>query len=117
VKILIIDDEQLDLFITKKLLALEYQVEGFTSLPDAVSWASNNAFDVLVSDFYLDNGLNAKDVLKQISAVRPSGFTAFVLSNHIDEQQADDLKKAGFSGVIDKPVTVDKFKTSLNAQG
>jgi DNA-binding NtrC family response regulator len=115
VKILIVDDEQLDLFITKELLALEFQVEGFTSLPDAVNWATSNEFDILVSDFYLGNGLHAEDVLKQISAVRPSGFKAFVLSNHIDEQQAINLKKAGFYGIIDKPITVDKFKASLNA--
>jgi DNA-binding NtrC family response regulator len=115
VKILIVDDEQLDLFITKKLLSLQFEVEGFTSLPDAVSWATNNSFDVLVSDYYLGNGLHAQDVLKQISSVRPSGFRPYVLSNHIDENQATELRKAGFLGIIEKPVTVDKFNAIINA--
>lgn len=114
VKILIVDDEQLDLFITKKLLGLQYECEGFTSLSEAVSWATSNAFDVLVSDYYLGNGIHAHDVLKQITAVKPSGFKAFVLSNHIDEQQASELRKNGFAGIIEKPITVEKFNAILN---
>ena len=112
-KILIVDDEQLDLFITKKLLSLQFEVEGFTSLADAVSWASNNPFDILVSDYYLGNGIHAQDVLKQISAAKPSGFKAYVLSNHIDEQQAGELRQAGFLGIVEKPITVDKFKAVI----
>ncbi len=114
-KILIVDDEQLDLFITKKLLGLQYECEGFTSLPEAVSWATSNSFDILVSDYYLGNGIHAHDVLKQIAAVKPSEFKAFVLSNHIDEQQASDLRKNGFHGIIEKPITVEKFNAILNS--
>lgn len=113
-KILIVDDEQLDLFITKRLLGLQYECEGFTSLAEAVTWASSNPFDILVSDYYLGNGIHAQDVLKQISAVKPTGFRSFVLSNHIDEQQASDLRKSGFAGIIEKPVTVEKFNAMLN---
>lgn len=110
-KILIVDDEQLDLFISKKLLSIEHQVEGFTSIPEAANWAKDNPFDVLLSDYYLGTGLHAPDVLKAITAVKGKTFKAFVLSNHIDDKQTEELKKAGFDSMIEKPLSLEKFKT------
>lgn len=112
-KILIVDDEQLDLFISKKLLSLEFQVEAFTSLPDCLQWAKSNSFDVLLSDYYLGTGLHAHDVLKQLVALRGKDFKAFVLSNHIEEKQALELKETGFDGIIEKPLSLEKFKSVL----
>ncbi len=110
-KILIIDDEQLDLFISKKLLSLEFQVEGFTNVPELVQWVKNNSFDVLLSDYYLGTGLHAQHVLKEVLALKGNTFKAFVLSNHIDESQAVQLREAGFHGIIEKPLSLEKFKT------
>ena len=110
---MVIDDEQLDLFISKKLLSLEFEVEGFTSIPDAVQWAISNPFDVLISDYYLGTGIHAPNALKEIVAVKGKIFKSFVLSNHIDERQAEELKAAGFDGVIEKPLTLDKFKSVI----
>jgi DNA-binding NtrC family response regulator len=115
VKILIVDDEQLDLFISKKLLGLEYEVEGFTSLPETIRWAQNNTFDVLISDYYLGTGLHANNVLKELTALKGKTFKSFVLSNHIDEKQAEDLKAIGFTGIIEKPLSIEKFKSILNS--
>ena len=50
-KILIVDDEPVELFIAKRFLGMEFQVEGFNTMPDAIQWAKNNPFDILVSDF------------------------------------------------------------------
>ena len=47
-KILIVDDEQLDLFVTKKLLGLEFDAEGFTSVEETMHWARQNDFDVVL---------------------------------------------------------------------
>jgi response regulator RpfG family c-di-GMP phosphodiesterase len=112
-KILIVDDEQLDLFITKKLLGLTYEVIGFHSIKEAAAWAQNNPFDVLLSDYYLGHGMHAPDVLKAIRTVAPNSFRAMVLSNHIDEPQAEALRAAGFHAIIEKPITLEKFQASL----
>ena len=112
-KILIVDDEQLDLFITKKLLSMQFEVEGFATIQDAASWASSNDFDVLLSDYYLSDGIQAFDVLRAIKAVKDTGFKSFVLSNHIDEQQSAALIAAGFNGVVEKPITIEKFSAAL----
>jgi DNA-binding NtrC family response regulator len=114
VKILIVDDEQLDLFISKKLLSLEYNVEGFHTLSETLLWIKENQFDVLLSDYYLDKGVDAHRVLKEILTVMDKTFKAFVLSSHIDGPQARELKTTGYDGVIEKPLSLEKFKSALS---
>ena len=112
-KILVVDDEQLDLFITKKLLGLNYEVHGFNNIPEASTWAKANHFDVLLSDYYLGQGKHAPDVLNAIRAAATSKFKAVVLSNHIDEDQANALRQTGFDSIIEKPITLEKFTSAL----
>lgn len=114
-KILIIDDEQLDLFITSKLLGLEFEVEGFTTIEDTLSWAQHHSFEVVLIDYYLGTNVYAHTALKQLIALKGHTFKAFVLSNHVDEQQALELKQAGFAAIIYKPLTLEKFKDQMNA--
>ena len=114
-KILIVDDEQLDLFITKKLLSLEFEVEGFTAIPETLSWAQQHPFDVVLIDYYLGPNVYAHSVLKELLTLKGNTFKAFVLSNHVDDQQARELKQAGFAAIIYKPLTLEKFKDQVNA--
>ena len=113
-KILIVDDEQLDLFINKKLLSLEFEAEGFTAIDEVARWVKNNSFDVLLCDFYLDKGQTAHHVLKEITAIKEKTFKAFVLSNHIDSTQALELTAAGFDAIIEKPLTLEHFKSVVS---
>jgi DNA-binding NarL/FixJ family response regulator len=113
-KILIVDDEQLDLFITKKLLSLEFEVEGFTDAKDTLAWAQHHPFDVVLIDYYLGPGEYPHAVLKELIALKGNSFKAFVLSNHVDDQQARELKEAGFAAIIYKPLTLEKFKDHVN---
>ena len=109
-KILIVDDESLDLFIAKKLLSLEFEVEGFTTLEETVKWSKVNAFDVVLVDYYLGPGIFAHDVLKQLLPLREKNYKAFVLSNHVDDSQSRELREVGFDDIIYKPLTLEKFK-------
>jgi DNA-binding response OmpR family regulator len=110
---LIVDDESLDLFITKKLLGMEFEVEGFSTLEEAVLWSKSNSFDVVLIDYYLGPDLFAHHVLKELHALKGKNFKAFVLSNHVDDNQSRELKEAGFDDIIYKPLTLDKFKDYL----
>jgi DNA-binding response OmpR family regulator len=114
VKIIIVDDEQLDLFINKKLLSLEFDVEGFTSLEDALSWAQNNTFDVALIDYYLGPNLYAHNALTELKAAKGNTFKAFVLSNFVDSKQSSELRDAGFVDIIYKPLTIEAFKSKMN---
>ena len=113
-KIVILDDESLDLFVAKKLLSLEFQVEGFTAIPEFLEWAKGNSFDVALIDYYLTPTELAPDVLKDLRAVKGDDFRAFVLSNYVDDNQVKQLKAVGFEGIIYKPITLDNFKEQIN---
>lgn len=111
-QILIIDDEPVELFLAKKILSMEFKVEGFNTLAQAIEWAKSNSFDILLSDYYLDR-MHAPDVLKALSDLKGKTFKSFVLTNFVDDSKVQDLTKAGFNGVLEKPIVLDKFKIKL----
>lgn len=109
-RILLIDDEKVELFIAKKILSSEFQTEGFNYVSEALEWAKNNSFDILLSDYYLDKNLDAQKALQMLVDLKGKTFKAFVLTNYVDNNKIAELKAAGFEGVIEKPLTLDKFK-------
>lgn len=112
-KILIIDDESLDLFVAKRLLSLEFEVEGFSTLEEASTWAKDNSFDIALIDYYITPTLLAHDALRELRAVKGNTFKAFTLSNYVDPSQVNKLREAGFEDVIFKPLTLESFKERL----
>lgn len=113
-KILIIDDESLDLFIARTVLQGEFDVEGFTTLKDCLIWATSNDFDAVLIDYYLDTDLHATDVLSALQKIKAAPIrNAFVLSSFVDNNQLKKLKDAGFEGVINKPISLDVVRARL----
>ena len=112
---MILDDEELDLFINKKLLALEFDVAGFTSIEDATNWAQQNDFDVAVIDYYLAPGIYANHFLTELKSIKGDSFKSFVVSNYVDEKQSAELKQAGFTDIIYKPLTLEGFKEKVKS--
>ena len=109
-KILLVDDEPLELFISKKFLSQEFEVQGFNSINDAIGWAQSNSFDILVSDYFLGGNKYASDLLKDLKSQYQNNFKAYVLTNHLDDEKKQELISAGFLAVIEKPITLEKFK-------
>ncbi|HTE28803.1 MAG TPA: response regulator [Chryseolinea sp.] len=114
-KILIVDDEELDLFITQKFLSLEFETEGFSALNQAVAWAQQNDFDVALIDYYLGPDVYATTLLSQLLTIKGKSFKAFVVSNYVDDRQVLELKNAGFTDIIFKPFTLESFKKKIAA--
>ena len=113
-KILVIDDEQLDLFINKKILGLEFDVEGFTTLGETLAWAEHHDFDIALIDYYLGPGVHAHDAYKALVSLKGNTFKAYVLSNYIDQKQSQEILASGFVDIIYKPLTIELFKSKLN---
>ncbi|MBT1705041.1 response regulator [Fulvivirgaceae bacterium PWU20] len=112
-KVLIVDDESLDLFISKKILSFQYEVSGFTSVDEAIGWAKENTFEAVLVDYYLTAGVTAGQVLKQLTSVKPKSYKAFVLSSFVGDEQIKELKKLGFDDVILKPLTIERFQEAI----
>lgn len=113
-KILILDDENLDMFLAKKQLERNYDVTGFTAHKDALTWAEQNDFDVALIDYYLGTYLTGPQVLEDLIKLKGPTFTAFLLTNYIDDSQVSSLKALGFKNVIFKPLTLENFVPHLN---
>lgn len=112
-KILLVDDEPLDLFIAKKQLSMEFEVTAFSTSGESVAWAKENDFDIALIDYYLGPDLGS-EVLKQLVAVKGKTFKAFLLTNFVDPQQVLALKAEGFDDVIFKPLNTEKLKSQLS---
>jgi CheY-like chemotaxis protein len=112
-KVLVIDDEKLDLFIASKLLQEEFEVTGFTSPNEAFAWSAANNFDVAIIDYYLDNRVLGLDVLRELRQKKGNLFKAILLTNHVEDNQAQQLKESGFDNIIYKPVSLEKVKNAL----
>ena len=112
-KLLVIDDEKLDLFIASKLLQEEFEVTGFTSPTEAFSWATTNSFDIAIIDYYLDNGILGVNVLKELRQKKGKAFKAILLTNHVEDDQLAQLKESGFDNIIYKPVSLQKVNDAL----
>lgn len=112
-KILLVDDDSLEIFLSLKILRMEFQAEGFKTLPEALTWARSNEFDLLVSDNYITNNVQAADVLKALIEVKGKTFKSVVLTNHADDQMKAAILAAGFDGIIDKPLSLDKLKEAI----
>jgi CheY-like chemotaxis protein len=113
VQILIVDDEPFELFISLRVLRMEHQAEGFNTLAEALEWAKQNSFDILVSDYYLKDHMSAHDVLKAMYELKGQTFKSVVLTNFVENDKLAELKGAGFDGVIEKPLSLVKFKEAL----
>jgi CheY-like chemotaxis protein len=112
VKILLVDDEPLDLFIARKQLSLEFDVTAFTTSTESLQWAKENTFDVALIDYYLGPDLGSQ-LLKSIVNEKGKTFKAFLLTNFVDPQQVLALKAEGFDDVIFKPLSIEKLKAQL----
>lgn len=95
---------------------MEFKAEGFKTLAEAIDWAKANTFDVLISDYYIDDRVSAEDVLKAFTELKGKTFKSFVLTNYIDAAKMTALKNTGFDGILSKPLTLDKIKEVIAAQ-
>jgi CheY-like chemotaxis protein len=112
-KLLVIDDEKLDLFIASKLLEEEFEVTGFTSPSEALTWSTNHSFDVAIIDYYLDDGVMGLDVLNDLRVKKGNSFKAILLTNHVEDNQIHELKASGFHNILFKPVSLEKVKDAI----
>ena len=106
-RILLVDDENSVMFALKLLLgALGFQVEGFTSPEEALSFAKgDSACELCICDLRMP-GLSGLQVLEQIKSARPS-LLFVLMSAHAGDEEVEKARALGADGFLSKPFSPD----------
>jgi len=105
-KILIIDDEPLQLEVTSEIInVLGYSYECASSGEIAVEYLKNNSVDLVLIDMMMGPGMNGRETYEEIIKIHPDQAAIIVsgLSNNIDVAEA---LKLGVKGFVSKPYTI-----------
>jgi signal transduction histidine kinase len=102
-KILIVDDEEVDRMAVRRFLRtaeVEMQITEATNYQEAKEQMLNNLFDCIFIDYLLPD----RDGLTLVREIRQQGIKIplIVLTGHGDEEIAVDLMKAGASDYLNK---------------
>ena len=113
---LAIEDEDYNRIVLGNILAkMNYSVDWATTGAEALKLAQENGYDIIFTDYRLPdtNGVElARRILAQCSDPTPAVFAVTAYST---KERRDECLKAGMSGFISKPITLEKLRTTLAA--
>ncbi len=113
-KILIIDDDlDMCLVLSKFLLRNGYDVETANSGAKGITKFKEGYFDIVICDFRLGDR-DGKDILKEIKAISPETIV-LIITGYSDIKIAVDVIKMGAFDYITKPLIPDEVLNVLNA--
>ena len=110
-RILIADDVPLNLAVLKALLKKIGMLDVVTAVDGEDAWekiqASDNAFDWILTDIWMPK-MDGKELAAKIRAdKRFAGLPVYAVTADIEEKKA--FAEHGFTGVLLKPLTIDKL--------
>jgi signal transduction histidine kinase len=112
-KILVVDDEKIQREIACALLTqLNYTAESVSSGEAAIKRIKNNAFDLIVLDMIMPNGLNGLETYKKIIKIRP-GQKAIIASGYAETEDIKTAQQLGAGKYIKKPYTIEKIGLAI----
>ena len=117
-KILLMDDEQVILEVTKEVLNfLGYEVffaqEGAAAIEIfSRERLAGRPFDLIILDLSVPEGMGGQETFEKLHALDPS-VKAIVSSGYTSEPMMTDPKKFGLAGVLGKPYRIADIKTLL----
>lgn len=112
-KILVVDDDEVNLKIVKGLLyKIGVPVECCSSARNALSMAESDKYDIIILDHMMPE-LSGVEVLKRIKAGKgPNADTyAVILTANVDNGIKEKYYEVGFNEYIAKPLTMDSIDT------
>lgn len=111
-KILFIDDEiELAASVKDLLEDLGHQVSCMTNVSDALKTLEDNRPDVIIVDFHMpvQNGLEFMSEARHLIHDIPT----FLLTGHINSDDAQEAKALGFREVYIKPIALEQLVGQL----
>ena len=119
-RILLMDDEQMILDIVSRMLGhLGYDVTTCTDGSQAIAAftkakSHSEAFDVVMMDLVIPNGVGGEDAVKTIKKIDPAA-KVIASSGHLDHPVMTDHNKFGFNAVLEKPYKLEKLQQVIEA--
>ncbi len=113
-KILVVDDDDLVRHSLRAMFIYTgYDVDVAGSSEEALQFASNHSFDVLVTDYRMDgmDGLNLCRELKK----RGSTFAAVMISGFGDDELVEEARREGVMNLFLKPLNFNLLEESIAA--
>jgi two-component system sensor histidine kinase EvgS len=114
-RVLLVDDNPLDLMIVRKFLE-ESKFEIFSSTDPEVAkgWIEQGQYDLLITDFDMPN-IRGNELMEHFRQVQPEG-KVWCVSASLDDIGFADLQNMGFDHVMHKPLRYDHFLQAMNGQ-
>ena len=112
-KILVVDDEKNQREIACALLArLGYAAESVSSGDAAIKRIQTTAFDLIVLDMIMPNGMNGLETYQRIINIHP-GQKAIIASGYAETDNIKTTQQLGAGEYIKKPYTIEKIGLAI----
>lgn len=119
-KVLVMDDEDIVIDVAVQMIQqLGYEAEAARNGSEAVeaykrAMKSGKLFNAVILDLHVEGGMGGKDAIREILKMDPN-VKAIVSSGYSNDPEMTDFEKYGFSGVVEKPYSIDELKRILKA--
>jgi two-component system, chemotaxis family, chemotaxis protein CheY len=112
-KILVVDDSSLARRLTRKILEeLGHEVEEAPNGANALEQCALNRYDLVVLDMLM-SGMYGLEVLEKLKELNPS-LPVVVSTADIQRSTRDQVKAAGASAMVNKPVNPEELAEVLD---
>lgn len=112
--VMIVDDEEMVLSSIASFLTLEtdYEVVTFASAPEALSYATENPVDLVISDFLMPE-MDGINFLARMREIKPD-VPRILLTGYADKENAiKAINEVGLFQYIEKPWDNDQLRIVL----
>lgn len=106
--ILIIEEQKADRYILKKTLSPFFDVTTLSSAREAVTFAIDNTFDIVLISSGPHRVSDSIEVLYDLQFSQTK-FISYIISNSLLEEQENRLIEAGFKEILRKPFELERF--------
>ena len=112
-KVMLIDDQDSQRHLIQEMIEkLGYAVVAFDSPEEALYLLEGRDYPLIITDLMMP-WMDGAEFCKRTKRLHPQ-TKIYALSGYIDAYDKKDLRKAGFDGLLSKPVSVNDLKATLD---
>ena len=119
-QVMVVDDDELTLDVVSRLLKrLGYEVITASSGSQAIeifraARCNGKKMDIALLDYDMTGGINGFQTLEQLKETDP-GIIGILITGHSDHSEIQTYQEHGFSGLLEKPFSMNQLKDKLNS--